>query len=122
MDLNKTFVKSPNNSNIDRNERESLKSLSKNHNIVIKGADKGGAVVIQNCSDYIREGDRQLGDTAFYKLVDSDLTEYHNLEVTKVLNQLQSNGEISKSLERKLLTLEPRTPEIYFLPKIHKAT
>ena len=122
MDLNKTFVKSPNNSNIDRNEREALKSLSKNHNIVIKGADKGGAVVIQNRSDYIREGDRQLGDTAFYKLVDSDLTEYHNREVTKVLNQLQSNGEISKSLERKLLTLEPRTPEIYFLPKIHKAT
>ena len=121
MDLNKTIVKSPNKFNINQGEKSALKCLASNLDIVIKGADKGGAVVIQNRVDYINEGIRQLNEQAFYKPKDNDLTEYHNTEVTKAINRLRSNGEITSSLERKLITGEPRTPEIYFLPKIHKS-
>ena len=122
MDLNKTIVKSPNKYNIDKDEKLALKSLTRNHDIVIKGADKGGAIVIQNrLEDYINEGIRQLNDQSFYKSVTTDLTEYHNTEVTKSINRLHSKGEITSSLEKKLITGEPRTPEIYFLPKIHKS-
>ena len=87
---------------------------------MIKGADKGGAVVIQNRDDYIKEGIRQLSDNTFYKHTDKDLTEYHNSEVNKVIWRLRLNGEISASVESKLITGETKTPEIYFLPKIHK--
>ena len=52
--------------------------------------------------------------------LDFDLTEYHNTEVNKTLCRFRTNGEISSSLEKKLITAEPKTPEIYFLPKIHK--
>ena len=76
--------------------------------IVIKGADKGGAIVIQNRNDYINEGNHQLGDTNFYKEMDSDLTEYHNIEVTNLIGQLRSNHylfrkEITHSRSKKLL-------------------
>ena len=44
-----------NKSNISTAELDALISLRKNKNIVIFEADKGGAVVIMNKSDYINE-------------------------------------------------------------------
>ena len=35
--------------------------------IVICNADKGNAVVILDVEDYIKEANKQLGDTSFYK-------------------------------------------------------
>ena len=40
----------------------------------ITNADKGGAVVIQDTEDYIKEANRQLSDTTFYKKHQIDLT------------------------------------------------
>ena len=52
--------------NLTRSERDAIKSLMANKNIVIKPADKGGAVVVMNVTDYINEGLRQLTDANFY--------------------------------------------------------
>ena len=41
--------------------------LKENNFIIIKKADKGLNVVIQNRSDYTEEGLRQLQETSFYK-------------------------------------------------------
>ena len=56
-DLNKTFVKSPHFKNISVAEKQALKDLASNHSIVIKKADKGSSVVIQNKADYAKEGE-----------------------------------------------------------------
>ena len=46
--------------NLNKAERQALKRLSKNSDITIKPADKGGATVILNSIDYYNEAKRQL--------------------------------------------------------------
>ena len=53
--------------NTTKQERKAMKSLKKNQDIIIKPADKGGAIVILNKEDYIKEGMRQLSNTNHYK-------------------------------------------------------
>jgi len=56
-DVNKLFTpdkKTQQNYNLSRDEKEALKCLSTNNEIVIKRADKGGAVVVGQRSVYHR--------------------------------------------------------------------
>lgn len=57
----------PNNLNLS--ERAALSSLSVRQDIVIKPADKGGAIVIIDNEKYEAEVWRQLSDTTTYKLL-----------------------------------------------------
>ena len=119
-DLNNTRVRAPRSKNLSDGERVALKNLRQKPDIVIKPADKGGAVVVQNIDDYIKEGERQLTDSTFYQHLPSDPTMVNNQRIDLLLESLHTRGEISKSVLRKLLTTEARTPELYLLPKIHK--
>ena len=119
-DRNKTFVKSPHSHNISRAEKDALKALSNNSDIVIKKAGKSGTTVILNRQDYIAEGERQLFDETFYKRVPTDLTIDHNNVVNETLDALTLSGQINKSLNRKLKTGKSRTSQLYLLQKIHK--
>ena len=47
-------------SNLTKEEKEAIDSLSKDDSIVIKPGDKGSAIVIWNKDDYIQEAKRQL--------------------------------------------------------------
>ena len=47
-------------SNPDKGERDALKELSERTNVLITNADKGGAVVIYETTDYMNEANRQL--------------------------------------------------------------
>ena len=60
-----------------------LKNLSKRQDIIIKSADKGGAVVVWR-SDLYKEEEalRQLSDTSFYAKVEKDLTS-NNQKIVK---------------------------------------
>ena len=53
--------------NTSKMERRAMRSLKTNKKIIIKPADKGGAIVIQHLEDYIKEGERQLSNTTHYK-------------------------------------------------------
>jgi len=118
--LNEYVPTSPPNQNLTPEEHQALQELKQNHNIVIKRADKGSAVVIQNRADYITEGLRQLNDPKFYIEVPNDLTKDHNQEVSKLITKLQDDQEISDKCAAFLYTAQPRTPQFYMLPKIHK--
>ena len=106
--------------NVSRDEKAAQKTVASDHSILIKPADKGGATVIQNREDYIREGERQLSDGLFYQPLDTDPTESNNDKINCLITSLRIKEEISKTLERKLRSSEARTPELYLLPKIHK--
>ena len=106
--------------NLRKTEFEALKSLKNNKDIVIKKADKGSAVVIQNRTDYIKEGLKQLNDTKFYTQVESDLTVHHKNLVASKINTMFTSGEIDQKCANYLVIDNPRTANFYLLPKIHK--
>ena len=120
--LNEYTPSAPSQQNLTLAEKQALADLKDNHNIVIKAADKGSAVVIQNRHDYIQEGTRQLSDPKFYKEVTTDFTSVHNMEVQAAIDQLYHNNEISKKCSEYLKISQPRTSQLYLLPKIHKNT
>ena len=84
--LNEYTFPAPSQNNISYKERQALAELSKTQNIIIKPADKGSAVVIQNLDDYINEGLRQLSDPNFYVETKDDLTNLHNELITNLID------------------------------------
>ena len=54
--------------NLTSKERQALYDK----NIVIKGAGKGSAVVVWDREDYIKEAEKQLGDSDIYEEVPDD--------------------------------------------------
>ena len=87
---------------------------------MIKPTDKGGAIVIQNVENYIKEGKRQLRITIHYtKLEDvpRTITEFIK-EVKRSLDWAKSEELIDEDLYKILYREDPRTSNLYLLPKI----
>ena len=106
--------------NLTPAERSSIKVLSRNKELTIKEADKGGSIVLMNTRDYVKEAERQLSDTNTYKPLDRDATSENNNEIIKQVDKMVENGDISAKMVKYLINPNPRTAQIYFLPKIHK--
>ena len=107
-------------SNIPPEEAKALKQLASNRNIIIKPADKGGAVVIQDREQYIQEGIRQLSDPNFYLQQTTDLTSKHHQVIVEILEDMLMQGQIHISCYNYLADSNVRTAQFYMLPKIHK--
>ena len=60
--------------NLTEEEYKAIRSLKCNNRIVIKPADKVSTKAIMDKASYINEGQKQLINTQFYDLTDSDLT------------------------------------------------
>ena len=73
-----------------------------------------------NTRDYITKAERQLGDTNTYQPQKNDLTEKFNQEVNNMLDKMVENQEITNKVAGILRVKKVRTPQVYFLPKIHK--
>lgn len=87
---------------------------------MILPADKGSAIVILNKTDYIAEANRQLSDTTTYKPLSSNPTSQYN-DTIKHFLEVNGPREGLTNTEIKLLTpTNPRTSQLYLLPKIHK--
>ena len=109
--------------NRTKHERKAIKSLKKNQDIVIKPADKGGAIVIMNKEDYIEEGLRQLANTSHYvELEEAEkIIKKFIKEVKESLDRAYLKEQITEDLHKILVRTHPRTSNLYLLPKIHKA-
>ena len=106
-------------SNLSSEERVALKNLSKRKDIIVKAADKGGALVVWRADLYQKEALRQLSDTSFYAKIDKDLTSTNQQIVKSTINDLIVKQELPATATNLVITT-PRTSCIYFLPKIHK--
>ena len=53
--------------NITVHQQQALNKLKSRHEIIIKPADKGGQIVIQDRTNYILEATRQLNDPVYYR-------------------------------------------------------
>ena len=57
----------PGGNNLKPDEIDAIRTLKNNREIVIKSADKGGAIVVMDKSAYITEANRQLNNIKYYK-------------------------------------------------------
>ena len=106
--------------NLSPAEKEALIRLSKRRDIAIKGADKGGAVVVWSRPLYITEANRQLSDGRFYERLDHDpLKENQNVVKTTITEMIRDN-KLPPSAKG-LIVPTPQTSGFFLLPKIHKA-
>ncbi|GFO26033.1 hypothetical protein PoB_005253800 [Plakobranchus ocellatus] len=106
--------------NIRTEEKRALKELKNNADIIIKPADKGGAVVVLNTTDYIAECTRQLSNATYYRKLNSDPTKKYNKRISDRLEIGVRSGEIDSDSAKRLIVPHPVPGRFYILPKIHK--
>lgn len=97
-----------------------MEALSKDEDIVIKKADKGGAIVVWCKEMYVKEAYRQLCNTEFYQPLTFNPTESLKSELGQLLLWAKENGWISEPELKFLHNKNPQMPSFYMLPKIHK--
>ena len=106
-------------SNFSSEDRAALENLSKSRDIIVKAAEKGGALVVWRADLYQKEALRQLSKTSFYANIDKDLTSTNQQFVKSTINDLIVKQELPATANNLIITTS-RTSRIYFLPKIHK--
>ena len=78
--------------NLSNKEMKTLQDLAKNKDIVIKKADKGSCIVVQDRSAYVSEGRAHLADTSTYKPLDSDPTASIAEGIGEVVDSIKEAG------------------------------
>lgn len=118
--LKKCKLNNNKNSSSLREIRE-LSKLKNNQSLVIKPADKGNSIIIQNKVDYITEAKRQLDNPLHYRKLDKPVSVNDHDKIDKLLTKLKNKKYISKK-EYEFFQPDPdgRPRLIYFTPKIHK--
>ena len=119
-DLLRSKLTAPRRQNITPSQRQTIRDLFSNPDIVIKPADKGGATVVWDKQDYIKEGMRQLSDEAFYTKTDTDLSTTHFDQIKSKVDKMVDDDELDRSCASFLSNFAYRTAQFYMLPKIHK--
>ena len=113
-------IKPPKYSNLSKLEQEALEDLQEKDDIVIVNADKGGAVIIMDVTDYTEKAKRQLNNNKHYPQLSKDQTATNNEIVNNVIERFQKENLITKSVAEGLKTISPWTPKFCIQPKIHK--
>ena len=103
--------------NLQHKEKKAIRSIKENPNIVIKPADKGGAVVVLDKNNYIAEAERQLHNNEYYRILPEDPTSTYKQGLVSLIKSLPE--DISPRL-LKLVPDDPLPAKFYLLPKIHK--
>lgn len=107
--------------NLSSAEIKAITALKNNKRIILKPADKGGAIVVMDRSLYKQEGFRQLCNTKYYIPIEEPNWAQNVRNINKILFQMARDGFISdKQLDylKAEIPINPRP--FYLLPKVHK--
>ena len=85
-------------SNLTMKERKAMQELQSRKGIVITDADKGGAIVILDVEDYVKEAERQLNNKENYRKINYDPTTVNNETIHKVISRFQKENLPSKNI------------------------
>ena len=80
--------------NLISDERDALHFLRNDKSIIIKGADKGSAVIVWDREDYIREANGQLEDDSIYDEITNDPLPALKEVIDSSLRKIKSRMEI----------------------------
>ncbi|CAJ0929680.1 unnamed protein product [Ranitomeya imitator] len=106
--------------NLSPTEHQAFMALQKDSTLVIKPADKGGALVVMDKIQYIKEIHRQFNDTSVYDRLSRDPTSEIRGKIDTVISKYSDLGIIDTKTSEFLRKSNPITPVFYTLPKIHK--
>ena len=102
--------------NLTPEERGALFDLKNIKTIVIKGADKGSAVVVWDRDDYIQEAEKQLGDKEIYEEACNDPQPLIDT-IHRAVEKVRKRGDL---FAKYFMVKDPKFARFYLLPKIHK--
>ena len=94
---------------LDTNQRKALLDLENDASIIIKPADKGGAIVIMNSNDYSEACLNSLLDTDFYEKLPNDAKPEYKAKINDKIDDLLSK-ELINDFEASNLKQGSRTP------------
>ena len=95
--------------NLDTNQRKALLDLANDALIIIKPADKGGAIVSMNSNDYSEACLNSLLNTDFYKELPNDANPEYKAKINDKIDDLLSK-ELINNFEASNLKQRSRTP------------
>ena len=108
-------------SNLTLAEKQAFLKLRHNKEIIIKKADKGSVIVVEDKQTYINEGLKHLADTSTYKKLEGNPTPELVDHINKIIQDMHSAGYIDKYTAEYLSPpSDTRTQVMYFLKKLHK--
>ncbi|XP_067659477.1 uncharacterized protein [Haliotis asinina] len=110
----------PQKPNITPAEKQAIKQLKQDPEIVIAPADKGRATVILDKDHVHSMVDNLLDDTSTYRKMKRDPTAKLNRQHKAMLKTLHDKYELSTDLYRKLTVSHPQSPYARATVKIHK--
>ena len=116
---NSNTVEKRGRSNISSYQRKAIQDLKNDSSIIIKQADKGGAIVVMDVNHYKQMALEQLHDTNFYEKRNENEDRRTKLKVEKLI--VQQNNNLTKNEIDYLKNYEVKTSNFYGLPKIHKS-
>ena len=105
--------------NLTKSERTSMKELSERVGIIITKAEKGGAVVIVDVKDYIKQAERHINNTKNYRKLQEDPTATNMKFVKNTIERFKKQKLINEKVADGLKRNDPKTPKLYLRPKIH---
>ena len=110
----------PPQSNLTKDETESLKKLQGYDDIIVLSADKGNCTVVMDKSDYESKLMVLLNDSATYKIVTKNPNSAIEKRLNNFIRRLCEGKKICSDLFKLLRSCDSVLPRIYGLPKIHK--
>ena len=102
--------KLPNNNNLTDINKNAIEYFSKRNDLVITKAQKGGATVILDVTDYIAKVNELLQDNSFYRKLYEDPTAKHSEIVNRVIESFRKQELLSNLTASKPTVDEVRTP------------
>ena len=98
--------------NLTREEQGALFDLKNDKTIVIKGADKGSAVVVWDRDDYIQEAEKQLGDKEIYEEMSNDPLPLIDT-IHKAVEKIRKRGDLSADNIKYFMVKDPKFAWFY---------
>lgn len=108
------------NTNLSPDEFIALRTLKEDKSIIIKPADKGGAIVVMDYVDYKEGMTAMLSDTTSYVVLKQNPVPSIRNALNSLINLGRLNSWLSDITAEFLCNKHPCCPVIYGLPKIHK--
>ena len=107
-------------SNLTKDERQAIKRLKTDENIVILPADKGRVTVVMDKTDYYDKMDALVNDKRTYQVLKRDPTPALQRKLNSKLLDLKKTDAIDIQRYNRLRCRVPQPPKLYGLPKLHK--